>query len=640
MLLRPHSSVEISGGFDTTSFTIVDSQNSFALLQGKQYEDPINATLRALVENALDTQTEAGVSTPIELNFGRETIQVTDKGMGISPEVFANNFTKFFASNRTASNAYHGFFGVGAKAPLSVATKFKVTTVHGGLEYVWECRRGQPTPTAQMLSSHPTKKSTGTTVELLTQDMSHWHNDTNLWRRRAQDLMNSMPTKIKGVASHLDSSRSSLGPELLIGGMPYPLPSAKTLGLPEHIYTGQLLKIPVGTTESATADAPPEYRGKKFGTRPARTTKKPPEIQFEERAHKVRVTMDIGDLDIHFSKERVATTNSNIEKLREATLKQWYKQQWEMANEFSAHPQAKEIDWRMPMDVAKVLATQGHATHVLAWATRPKCLEGPCTALNAATPLTLLQASANSKSTTEHKNWIARVELHTQFKEIEAWAAEWSQPIQWSKIPQTNNCLEASVVNYDGVDRLPLYTSTLEALYEKQLKRKEDIIILTLDAEWYNLDASLREHLSQWWELHARANFIFTPLTLAEAQVVVPTAKSFRESCREKMTTLLANVPENILGDKTICLEYDGGRNASKWLKSMVPPEAILNSTNTRASLEAFPAMLAWLDMPAVECTTLDRLYEQHLAKMPILRLLPNSLGSADTQHLIELLSP
>ena len=51
------SAVEISSAFESTAFTIVDSKNSFALLQGKHYENPSIAVLRALVENALDTQT-------------------------------------------------------------------------------------------------------------------------------------------------------------------------------------------------------------------------------------------------------------------------------------------------------------------------------------------------------------------------------------------------------------------------------------------------------------------------------------------------------------------------------------------------------------------------------------------------------
>ena len=170
MLLHPKSSaVEVSSAFDTTSFTIIESQNSFALLQGKQYQNVIVATLRALVENALDAHTDSGTSEKIKIVVQVNNVSVQDHGLGISPEVFENNYTKFFASNRTHSNKYHGFFGVGSKAPLAAAEEFNVRTVYDGTEYLWTCRRGDPNPTATLVAEKkalPGQQGTTVTIPI------------------------------------------------------------------------------------------------------------------------------------------------------------------------------------------------------------------------------------------------------------------------------------------------------------------------------------------------------------------------------------------------------------------------------------------------------------------------------------------
>lgn len=177
MLLHSRaSSIEFSDGFESSSFTIVDSKNSFALLQGKQYEDPINATLRALVENALDAHIDSKASEKIKIHVSQTETSVQDVGPGISPAAFENHFTKFFASNRTHSNDYHGFFGVGAKAPLAVAKQFHVRTIHEGTEYTWICRRGDPAPTAELLESMPASAGhAGTTITLTHDSMDAWY---------------------------------------------------------------------------------------------------------------------------------------------------------------------------------------------------------------------------------------------------------------------------------------------------------------------------------------------------------------------------------------------------------------------------------------------------------------------------------
>lgn len=636
MLLRPHSSVEISGGFDTTSFTIVDSQNSFALLQGKQYEQPIAATLRALVENGLDSQTEANASTPIRVLVKNNDISVTDKGTGISPDIFETSFTKFFASTRTHSNAYHGFFGVGAKAPLSVASKFNVTTIFEGTEYSWECQRGTPAPTAQLLSSKATTHSSGTTVTVCLDDVDRDYAQRYIWEDAVKTLMAQMPGVVEGSTAPrwIPSAKE---PVLLIGGMPYPLPPASVLGVPEMLYERQAFEMPVAQDEPEVST----HKGKQFGASPkTRTSMMRDKPRIEMRYEVLTVSMNIGDLDIHFSKERIAFTNANIEKLREATIQQWANQQWSLANEFSVHPQAKHIAWRMPLATAKQLESQGCATDVLAWATRPMCLQGPHTALSdGATGLKIYQAAANSKSNTEHKNWIARIELYTQIQEVKDWATAWGLAIDWNKIPQTNNCLQACVINYDGVDRLPLYTSTLESLHALQTAQKEDMVILTLDEAWYQLDASFREQLSTWWSLHVAQNFIFTPLSIEEVQATIPSAKSFRDYCKEKMETLLANVPEDVLGGKTVVFDYNRG-TLPKWASSGLNPNSIIACNSPNEALAVFPAVARWLGMPDLECTTLGDWRDKLVDQLPILEMLPSKLSSSDIEHLTDLLTP
>ena len=157
--IKETSNVEISGMFENASFGIVESEHTYELLTGKQYTNPWTATLRALFENALDAHTEAKVDRPIDIQFQKDLLVITDYGKGISPEIMENYYTKYFASNRTVSDDYYGGFGVGSKAIFSVVPSVILQTSYEGTLYEWKLSKEKNAkPTAELLHTQPTSE--------------------------------------------------------------------------------------------------------------------------------------------------------------------------------------------------------------------------------------------------------------------------------------------------------------------------------------------------------------------------------------------------------------------------------------------------------------------------------------------------
>lgn len=631
MLLHSHaSSVEVSDGFESSSFTIVDSKNSFALLQGKQYEDPVNATLRALVENALDAHIDSGTTEKIKISVNQSETLVQDAGPGISPTTFEKHFTKFFASNRTHSNDYHGFFGVGAKAPLAVAKQFHVRTIHEGTEYTWICRRGDPAPTAELLESQPASAGrVGTTITLTHDSMDASFQDHRVWGRAAGKLEALMPATLvlEGIHSGHGYDARPMEPRLMIGGMPYPLPAKDALNLPQELYA------PLNVTYPETVAVTPSHSGKNFGAR--KGSNKSTAVAMKSRQEALAVVFGIGDVELHFSKERVAATPSNLEKIRNTTMQTWLDWQLSLAQEFSVSEHASTITWRMPAVAAQELRKQGHPAELLAWASRPLRLDGPLDLLKE-TELSIIFRPPAKAALSTAKKWVATIATELERTAIETWANDWGIGVHW--VQSTKNNMAVIHAQALASDRLVTYDENVETI-GADLPTSPSPVVVTMNEQWTALDPTMKSAISQWLMLNQTRTVVATSLTLADVQQHLPQCIGLKEHCAQVLQAFLAAIPEDALGMKTAMFS-DPRYTPEEWVsRRWAGPYTGASQHLIDSIIETYKAMHTWLEIPAIDYVNVDAWAAKQKEKMPLLGLLSPKFSEEHLQHLNELLS-
>lgn len=631
MLLHANtSSVEVSDGFQSSSFTIVDSQNSFSLLQGKQYEDPIKATLRALVENALDAHVDSHTTEPVKISAHHHKIVVQDAGLGISPDTFEQHFTKFFASNRTHSNAYHGFFGVGAKAPLAVAQQFRVCTIHEGTQYTWLCKRGTPAPTAELLESIPASSTlVGTSITLDIDDMDSSFREPRTWGYAAADLAQQIPQSLSLEGDYIRHIRANPydAPHLILGSMPYPLPTKEALNLPAVLYQ------PLAISYLEESAVPPLHTGKNFGTRKASAST--PVKKMRSRTESIAIKFDIGEIDLHFSKERVASTPLNIEKIRSKALQTWLDWQLGLAQEFSASKYAEFNNWRMAPEAAQALRQQGQPRALLAWASRPLDINGPVDLLNES-DVTMVLRSPEKPALSTAKKWVAAIGHSSASQAAQAWAQEWGLTLHWEHSTAKHN-MAIVLTQALSADTLIAYDSHVEDSMHK-LSTHSPLVVLTMDDEWAGLDKKIKNDIATWLSLTDTKYVMVTSLSLADVQTIMPQCIALKEHCQNEFNSMLAAFPEDALGIKTAT--FSNTRRTEVWVSQRWPgPHAFVKNNYIESTIEMYKSMHSWLSIPEIEYVNVDAWVALQKEKMPLLALLNDNLSTENLQHINEMLS-
>lgn len=95
------------------------------------YSDPIAATVREVVSNAVDATVAAGTTEPVEIftpsKFNPEFV-VIDHGIGMSTDDVRTIYSQYGASTKSVNFDMVGAYGLGAKAPLAYCNEFFVET--------------------------------------------------------------------------------------------------------------------------------------------------------------------------------------------------------------------------------------------------------------------------------------------------------------------------------------------------------------------------------------------------------------------------------------------------------------------------------------------------------------------------------
>jgi hypothetical protein len=134
----PKQFVERSGGeFQRQDFTIAATAEAFRILSEGLYSDKIQAIVRELSTNAVDSHIMAGNSNPFDVHLPSSKepwFTVKDYGVGLSHEDVMGLYTTYFGTNKGDDNNTTGCFGLGSKSPLSKVRSFSVISRYGGVE--------------------------------------------------------------------------------------------------------------------------------------------------------------------------------------------------------------------------------------------------------------------------------------------------------------------------------------------------------------------------------------------------------------------------------------------------------------------------------------------------------------------------
>lgn len=171
MIINTAQNHAITNGVGTTeSFTIKASASAFKVLSDGLYSNKIEAIVRELCANAVDSHIAAGKrDLPIEVkipNIIDNVFYVKDYGIGLSYEQVLKLYTTYFESLKQDTNDLIGAFGLGSKSPFAYTDQFTVESIYGNEKSLYLCYLDNGLPKVSHISSVPTDEINGLTVSL------------------------------------------------------------------------------------------------------------------------------------------------------------------------------------------------------------------------------------------------------------------------------------------------------------------------------------------------------------------------------------------------------------------------------------------------------------------------------------------
>ena len=156
-----------SADFKEKSCSIdAEDMRYIASLLRNNYSNPLLATIREIIANALDVTKDKKVDIQLPTQIEPHFI-VRDFGCGLSEEDMLGLYTKYGKSTKRESNESIGGFGIGRFAPLSYTDSFIVRSVHQGHKHSYIIRVDEQDDTiVSQIESQPSKEADGIYVQV------------------------------------------------------------------------------------------------------------------------------------------------------------------------------------------------------------------------------------------------------------------------------------------------------------------------------------------------------------------------------------------------------------------------------------------------------------------------------------------
>ena len=131
----------------TKEYQLAKSQHTFDILIKELYKNTLAAPIRELIQNAYDAIVDANrehgkviIQAP---SIDNPIFSVSDNGIGLTDEEYANTFAQFFKSTKDkVIDLLHsktaGFYGLGSKTPWIFTDKFYIETRKQGKKWLFE----------------------------------------------------------------------------------------------------------------------------------------------------------------------------------------------------------------------------------------------------------------------------------------------------------------------------------------------------------------------------------------------------------------------------------------------------------------------------------------------------------------------
>lgn len=147
----------------------------FQAFSDSLYSDKFGSIVREITSNCIDSHIDAGVKdkdVEIELFsqsiFGGEDTELVfrDFGLGLSPNMIKEIYSKYFASTKRNSNDAIGGWGIGAKSPFAYTNIFTVVTWYDNIRYTYVLHRAAAAPQIKLFSQETEIRRNGTEVRI------------------------------------------------------------------------------------------------------------------------------------------------------------------------------------------------------------------------------------------------------------------------------------------------------------------------------------------------------------------------------------------------------------------------------------------------------------------------------------------
>jgi hypothetical protein len=172
------------------------------------YSDPIAATVRETISNAIDATLlarergedapDVDVSTPSAFS---PTFTVEDHGVGMTSDQIYSNFADYGNSTKIDDMTATGSKGLGAKAPLAYTTTCVVSTVKDGHKIILTLNRGENSNEAETIFDGDVDEHNGTKIEIpvRAEDADKFQECINKYKMNADA---SIPLRIDGEPAY------------------------------------------------------------------------------------------------------------------------------------------------------------------------------------------------------------------------------------------------------------------------------------------------------------------------------------------------------------------------------------------------------------------------------------------------------
>lgn len=117
------------------AFQLAANANIYEILTSKIYTNPIEAVVRELISNAIDSGGRVFVTIPTSQYAANFVVE--DSGCGMTAEEVDNIYATYGVSNKTNSNDKIGGLGIGAKSPLAYTSQFELLTGKNGIKHTY-----------------------------------------------------------------------------------------------------------------------------------------------------------------------------------------------------------------------------------------------------------------------------------------------------------------------------------------------------------------------------------------------------------------------------------------------------------------------------------------------------------------------